>query len=77
VAAIASASAKCGAEQAALPRVVSDGGGELDSRGVDQEGFWPPHLVYELTAAGSKQLGVEKSRWGAVSSRIYRVLREA
>lgn len=33
--------------------------------------------VYELTAAGKKQLGVEESRWQAVSLAINRVLREA
>ena len=33
--------------------------------------------VYELTAQGKKQLGVEESRWKAVSLAINRVLREA
>src|SRR5882672_6799239 len=33
--------------------------------------------VYELTAAGRKQLGAKESRWQAVSSAINRVLREA
>jgi DNA-binding PadR family transcriptional regulator len=33
--------------------------------------------VYELTAAGKKQLGVEESRWESVSLAINRVLREA
>jgi len=33
--------------------------------------------VYELTAAGKKQLGAEESRWQAVSLAINRVLREA
>jgi len=33
--------------------------------------------VYELTAAGKKQLGVEQSRWQSVSLAINRVLREA
>ena len=33
--------------------------------------------VYELTAAGKKQLGVEESRWKSVSLAINRVLREA
>ena len=33
--------------------------------------------VYELTAAGKKQLGAEESRWQAVSLAIGRVLREA
>ena len=33
--------------------------------------------VYELTAAGKKQLGVEESRWQSVSLAINRVLREA
>lgn len=33
--------------------------------------------VYELTAAGRKQLGAEESRWQAVSLAINRVLREA
>ena len=32
--------------------------------------------VYELTAAGKKQLGVEESRWQSVSLAIHRVLRE-
>ena len=33
--------------------------------------------MYELTAAGKKQLATEESRWQAVSSAINRVLREA
>ena len=33
--------------------------------------------VYELTAAGKKQLGVEESRWQSASFGINRVLREA
>src|SRR5665213_3065243 len=33
--------------------------------------------MYELTAAGRKQLSAEESRWQAVSSAINRVLREA
>jgi PadR family transcriptional regulator, regulatory protein PadR len=33
--------------------------------------------VYELTAAGRKQLGAEQSRWESVSLAINRVLREA
>src|SRR5271155_5721853 len=33
--------------------------------------------MYELTAAGRKQLSAEESRWKAVSSAINRVLREA
>jgi len=33
--------------------------------------------MYELTAAGKKQLGTEESRWQAVTSAINRVLREA
>jgi PadR family transcriptional regulator PadR len=33
--------------------------------------------VYELTAAGKKQLGAEESRWQAISVAINRVLREA
>ncbi|HLY41589.1 MAG TPA: PadR family transcriptional regulator [Terracidiphilus sp.] len=33
--------------------------------------------VYELTTAGKKQLGIEESRWEAVSAAIHRVLREA
>jgi PadR family transcriptional regulator, regulatory protein PadR len=32
--------------------------------------------VYELTAAGRKQLGAEQSRWESVSLAINRVLRE-
>ncbi len=32
--------------------------------------------VYELTAAGKKQLGVEESRWQLISLAINRVLRE-
>src|SRR5271155_582408 len=32
--------------------------------------------LYELTAAGKKQLGAEESRWQAVSLAINRVLRE-
>ena len=33
--------------------------------------------MYELTAAGKKQLGAEESRWQAVTSAVTRVLREA
>lgn len=33
--------------------------------------------VYELTAAGRKQLGAEESRWQAVTSAVNRVLRMA
>src|SRR3979490_414954 len=33
--------------------------------------------IYELTAAGKKQLAAEESRWQAVSLAINRVLREA
>jgi PadR family transcriptional regulator, regulatory protein PadR len=31
--------------------------------------------LYELTAAGKKQLGAEESRWQAVTSAVNRVLR--
>lgn len=33
--------------------------------------------VYELTAAGRKQLGVEEARWQAVTAAVNRVLRMA
>jgi PadR family transcriptional regulator PadR len=33
--------------------------------------------IYELTAAGRKQLGMEQSRWQSVAAAINRVLREA
>ena len=33
--------------------------------------------MYELTAAGQKQLGAEESRWQTVTSAINRVLRTA
>jgi transcriptional regulator len=33
--------------------------------------------TYELTAAGKKQLGIEESRWRAVTLAVNRVLREA
>ena len=33
--------------------------------------------LYELTAAGKKQLGIEESRWHAVTLAVNRVLREA
>ena len=33
--------------------------------------------VYELTAAGKKRLGIEESRWHAVTVAVNRVLREA
>jgi hypothetical protein len=33
--------------------------------------------MYELTAAGKKQLGAEESRWQTVTSAINRVLRTA
>jgi transcriptional regulator len=33
--------------------------------------------IYELTAAGKKQLGSEESRWQAIAAAINRVLREA
>jgi PadR family transcriptional regulator, regulatory protein PadR len=32
--------------------------------------------IYELTKAGKKQLGLEESRWAAVTSAVNRVLRE-
>ena len=31
--------------------------------------------IYELTAAGKKQLGIEESRWHSVTSAVNRVLR--
>jgi DNA-binding PadR family transcriptional regulator len=31
--------------------------------------------IYELTAAGKKQLGIEESRWLSASAAINRVLR--
>ena len=33
--------------------------------------------IYELTAAGKKQLAAEESRWRAVTSAVNRVLRMA
>ena len=33
--------------------------------------------IYELTATGKKQLGLEESRWQAVTLAVNRVLREA
>jgi PadR family transcriptional regulator, regulatory protein PadR len=33
--------------------------------------------TYEVTAAGKKQLGMEESRWQAVTLAVNRVLREA
>ncbi|HTP70245.1 MAG TPA: PadR family transcriptional regulator [Dongiaceae bacterium] len=33
--------------------------------------------VYELTAAGRKQLGLEESRWKTIAAAVNRVLREA
>jgi PadR family transcriptional regulator, regulatory protein PadR len=33
--------------------------------------------LYEVTAAGKKQLGAEESRWQAVNLAVNRVLREA
>jgi PadR family transcriptional regulator PadR len=33
--------------------------------------------LYQLTAAGKKQLGAEESRWAAVTSAVNRVLRTA
>lgn len=33
--------------------------------------------LYELTAGGKKQLGIEESRWHAVTLAVNRVLREA
>jgi PadR family transcriptional regulator, regulatory protein PadR len=33
--------------------------------------------LYELTAAGKKQLGLEESRWQAVTAAVNRVLRMA
>jgi PadR family transcriptional regulator PadR len=33
--------------------------------------------LYELTAAGNKQLGAEESRWQAVTAAVNRVLRMA
>jgi hypothetical protein len=43
---------------------------------VDQKRYGPAGArVYELTAAGRKQLGVEESRWLAANSAINRALR--
>jgi PadR family transcriptional regulator, regulatory protein PadR len=33
--------------------------------------------IYELTREGKQQLGLEESRWAAVTSAVNRVLREA
>jgi DNA-binding PadR family transcriptional regulator len=33
--------------------------------------------IYQLSAAGKKQLAEEETRWHTVSSAIHRVLREA
>jgi PadR family transcriptional regulator PadR len=33
--------------------------------------------IYELTREGKKQLGLEESRWAAVTAAVNRVLREA
>jgi len=33
--------------------------------------------IYELTRAGKKQLGLEETRWAAVTGAVNRVLREA
>jgi PadR family transcriptional regulator, regulatory protein PadR len=33
--------------------------------------------IYELTRTGKKQLGMEETRWAAVTSAVNRVLREA
>jgi PadR family transcriptional regulator PadR len=33
--------------------------------------------IYELTRTGKKQLGMEETRWAAVTSAVKRVLREA
>jgi len=33
--------------------------------------------LYEVTAAGKRQLGMEESRWQAVTLAVNRVLREA
>jgi DNA-binding PadR family transcriptional regulator len=33
--------------------------------------------IYELTAAGRKQLGAEEARWQAVTSAVNRILRMA
>jgi len=33
--------------------------------------------IYELTKEGKKQLGLEESRWAAVTAAVNRVLREA
>ena len=33
--------------------------------------------IYELTRDGKKQLGMEETRWAAVTSAVNRVLREA
>jgi PadR family transcriptional regulator, regulatory protein PadR len=38
---------------------------------------WRRTRIYELTAAGRKQLGTEESRWQSVAAAINRVLREA
>jgi PadR family transcriptional regulator PadR len=38
---------------------------------------WRRARLYEVTTAGKKQLGMEESRWAAVTLAVNRVLREA
>jgi len=49
----------------------------MDSRRVGYEGNGRRARVYELTAAGKRQLGIEESGWQAVTAAVNRVLREA
>jgi PadR family transcriptional regulator PadR len=59
----------------ALSRATSNGGNWLDSRQVDHQGTGRRARIYELTAAGKKQLALEESRWLAITSAVNRVLR--
>lgn len=62
-------------EGSSVPGSLSHGRSRADSRGMDQEGQRTAARVYELSAAGKKQLRIEESRWQSASAAINRVLR--
>jgi PadR family transcriptional regulator, regulatory protein PadR len=51
-------------------------GGWIRAKWVTKD-TWRRARMYELTAAGKKQLGAEESRWQAVTSAVNRILRMA
>jgi len=59
----------------ALSRPPPDGRGRLGPLRMDQKDSGRRARIYELTAAGKKQLAQEQERWQAVTSAVNRVLR--